>query len=405
MILTIPLYPGTLLANVRYFWIVAGVEQPPLSTGITQPDTDRPVFRFDVVPPVNAEEIIAYDNTAPNTNWNVGQYRIAALAPVPASTPVVITVPTLTPPGMRTVTLRSVYESILRQSGFDPVGDAVTHDTARAICEQINTCVMYAWRYWEWSQLELLQERAFRTTWTSSLQFNRVNSEGVPDELYYEGDQNYYRVLGTAPADPPIGTLPTNTNYFTPFDLTDRYISLDQVNETPIGEVIEIFVSDPRLSTQHDARRVPYQPTEHEVTVLGGTNPTVFVLFRIVPSQFSLVPYVAGKDYAVGDLVYNTTDGECYRILTTVTTSPDIADVPASSWVKVPFPAIFSNYVIMAAFAAGLGESGPGKAFDVQRYQAAIQAANEALTQEVDRLRAQGQRYRYKRWRVPYDSS
>jgi len=78
MIITIPLYRGTVLTNVRYFWIAAGVEGPEQSSGITQPDTDRPVFRFDVTPPDNAEQIIAYDVTAPDTNWNVGVVTVAS---------------------------------------------------------------------------------------------------------------------------------------------------------------------------------------------------------------------------------------------------------------------------------------------------------------------------------------
>src|SRR5215471_7056889 len=170
MIITIPLYPNTLLANVRYFWIANGVEGPPQSSGITQPDTDRPIFRFDVTPPGGAEEIVAYDNTAPTTNYNVGQYRIAALAPVPPGPPIVLTIPSAAPPTLRTVTFRSLYESILRQHGFDPTAD-VGHDTLRAVVDQLNTAVLYAWRYWEWPQLELLQERPFRTAWTNTLQF------------------------------------------------------------------------------------------------------------------------------------------------------------------------------------------------------------------------------------------
>src|SRR5438270_11323250 len=78
MILTIPLQPGTALANVRYRWIVAGVEQGAQSSGISQPDASFPLFEFNVTPPSGADEIIAYDVTD-LTNWNVGPYKIAAL--------------------------------------------------------------------------------------------------------------------------------------------------------------------------------------------------------------------------------------------------------------------------------------------------------------------------------------
>jgi hypothetical protein len=408
MILTVPLAPGTALSAVRYRWIVGGLEQAEQSTGISQPDALYPLFVFSVTPPANADEMIAYDNTNP-ANWNVAQYKAAAAPPPPPGPPIILVTPPYGPPTLRTVAFKSVYDSILRQHGFDPVGDAVNHDTLRAIVEQINSEIHYAWRFWEWPQLELLQERAFRTIWTSTLQFYRLNAEQVQDECYYQQDGNYYRVLYTAPTDPPVGTLPTDTTYFEPIQLTNPYILLDQVNQTPIGEVIEIFASDPRLNTWHDANRVPFQPTEREITCLGSVPNTVFVQFRIVPSEFTGIPFVSGKNYALGAAIYHPATGECYRALQANPTGDPTAQ--PNQWLKVPFPAIFTNYVISAAFAAGLNESDPsekdGNVLANRRALAgqALNDAQEALVQEVNRLQAQGQHYRYKRWRVPYDSS
>jgi hypothetical protein len=242
--------------------------------------------------------------------------------------------------------------------------------------------------------------------WTDTLQFYQLNYAGVADELYYQLDGLYYRVREDAPGNPPPGTLPTNTDYFETFDLTDRYIALDQVNQTPIGEVIEIFKTDPRLTTLHDADRVLFAPSEHEVQVIGCANATVFVQFRIAPSEFTGVPFLTGKNYSLGTAVYNPSDGECYRALQDNPTGDPIAQ--PSQWLKVPFPQIFAQYVTLSAYAAGLGESDPiekdANALTHRRalMQNAAQAAEEALQQEVDRLRAQGQFYRYKRWRPTY---
>jgi len=83
MIFTAPLQPGTLLVNVLYKWLVNGAFQPPSSSGITQPDSNFPIFRIDTggVAPVGAEELIVYDSTA-LSNWNPAGYRagFAALA-------------------------------------------------------------------------------------------------------------------------------------------------------------------------------------------------------------------------------------------------------------------------------------------------------------------------------------
>ena len=81
MIFTVPLLPGTTLANVVYIWIAAGAAGAVTSTGITQPSSSFAVFRIDSVPPTNAEEMIVYDTTD-LTNWNVAGYRagLSALA-------------------------------------------------------------------------------------------------------------------------------------------------------------------------------------------------------------------------------------------------------------------------------------------------------------------------------------
>jgi hypothetical protein len=384
------------------------VVQAVQTSGISQPDANFPMFVFSVTPPANADEIIAYDNTNLN-NWNAGNYKTAVAAiGLPGPPPALITAPAFGPPTLRTVTFKSVYESILRQAGFDPVGDAVTHDTLRRITEQINSGLHYAWRYWEWPQLELLQERAFRTIWTNTLQFYRTGVEGTPDEIYYGADSSYYRVNPAAPSDPPIGTLPTNATYFTQFTLSDCYILLDQVNQTPIGEVIEIFAADPRANTSHDAERLHFEPTEREITVIGSAQSTVWVQFRIVPSEFTGIPFVTGKNYSLGARIYHPTDGECYRALIANPTGDPTAQ-PAQ-WLKIPFPEIFSGYVTMAAYASGLLENDGGAEKDTNVLAhkralagAAMQDADETLTQEVDRLRAQGQHYRYPRWRVPWD--
>ena len=80
MIFTVPLQPGTLLANVRYKWIAAGVAGSVLSSGITQPDGAFPVFRIDAAPPAGAEEVLVYDNSDAANNWNTGGYKMNVAA-------------------------------------------------------------------------------------------------------------------------------------------------------------------------------------------------------------------------------------------------------------------------------------------------------------------------------------
>ncbi len=76
MIFTVSL-PGTILANVRYQWLVAGALGGALSAGITAVDALFPYeFRIDAVPPTDFEELYAYDVTDA-TNYTKGRPQIA----------------------------------------------------------------------------------------------------------------------------------------------------------------------------------------------------------------------------------------------------------------------------------------------------------------------------------------
>jgi hypothetical protein len=124
MIFTIPMQQGTLLVNVLWKWLVNGAFQAPSASGITQPDSNFPIFRIDTGAnaPTGAEELIAYDNTD-NTNWNAGGYRsgFAALASAQQ-----ILLATLATPGAGTYILApalSSSQSIARVYGnFSDIG-------------------------------------------------------------------------------------------------------------------------------------------------------------------------------------------------------------------------------------------------------------------------------------------
>jgi len=394
MVFTVPLRPATVLGNVRFYWLAGGVVGATQSTGITQPDATFPMFEITSSPPVNADELVVWDvtNTA---NWNVGQYKQALVGTA------VVTPPTHVCPDFpfRTVNFRKVWESIIRRHGLDPIVH-IEHDIVRSVVERINDRMATAWIFWEWPQLSLLEERAFRTTWTSLSTFFRVGCEGVPDEVYYPIDGNYYRVLSTAPIDPPAGTLPTNTTYYTRFDISDRYILLDQVGQRPMDGVIAIFDTDPRLSQHHYATKLPFRPTEREVTLTwAGTGNTVFVLFTILTPQFTMALFLPGRTYKNGDTVFEPADGDCY-----MANQDSPSGGPASQptmWNKLPFPAIFRRFVVAGAYADGLRETDPVENDPVQRQirntkiQIADAEAEGYLQQEVDRLIQEGQAYRY----------
>jgi hypothetical protein len=118
MVFTIPLQSSTLLANVLWKWLVSGSFQAPSSSGVTQPDSNFPIFRIDTGgnPPTGAEEMMAYDSTD-LTSWNTGGYR-PGLAGLASAQQVLLV--TLATPGSGIYTLApapSPQQSIARVYG------------------------------------------------------------------------------------------------------------------------------------------------------------------------------------------------------------------------------------------------------------------------------------------------
>jgi hypothetical protein len=101
MIATIPLQPGTVLANVLYEWLASGAPTTPTASGVTQPDTRFAVFRIDSTPPTGAEELIAYDSTN-LANWNVADYN-AGLDAIAAADQILLTAPYVPTTGPSTI--------------------------------------------------------------------------------------------------------------------------------------------------------------------------------------------------------------------------------------------------------------------------------------------------------------
>lgn len=94
MIFTVPLQPGTTLANVVYLIITNGVAGSPTATGVTQPSATFPVFRVDTgaTSLTGAEEILVYDTTDTTNNWNVANYQTYA-ASLTSATQIILTSP------------------------------------------------------------------------------------------------------------------------------------------------------------------------------------------------------------------------------------------------------------------------------------------------------------------------
>lgn len=302
---------------------------------------------------------------------------------------------------MRAVTFQSIYQGVLRRLGLDPVGDVSTHDTGRSIARHIATRCRTVWTYWEWPEITRTEERAYRALWTASSQYVRVNSDGKPDEIYYLANATYYRVNPDATTDPPIGTTPTTVvtpAYFISFVPTTKFIERDQLGQRPMGPVIGVWDTDPsEFDTSWTSGALAFTPSERGITIQNGPATTVFVQYILDIPRPTMVPFIFGKSYAVGDKVLYLLDGNCYRC-----TTPSSSHSPSDTafWSIELIPEFLSSYLEAGVFADCMRESrGDGDEGARAQRQAAIADADaeaqDYLRTEIDTLLRQGQRYYY----------
>jgi hypothetical protein len=307
---------------------------------------------------------------------------------------------------MRTIPFQTVYESILRRHGLDPVGDRVTHDTARAIAQHVNKRIRQAWTYWDFPELSHTEERAYRTVWNATHQFFRG------DDLFYIPSMTYYHVLDDATGDPPVGTVPAtqgttgpegdwtvNSTYFEILSPVDTYVAYDPVCKTEMGQVLGVYATNPRLNGCAYQNGLNFRPSEKGIDVCCAPGPTVFIHYMLPEPKFTLVPWIGGKHYKPGDRVYQPTVGDCYRCrLATQSGGPP----DPNYWFLESFPALLEDYVVPGAYADCLKET-PIDGGDVQTKAlgaaAAESEATAAIQSAIDALIAQGQKHY---WLKPY---
>src|SRR4029453_14565964 len=92
-------------------------------------------------------------------------------------------------------------------------------------------------------------------------------------------------------------------------------------------------------------------PSEKGIDV-AGAGPTTFITYKMPVPQYTIIPYVIGKIYNPGDVIFDPTIGECLQALALTAALP--AD-PAF-WKRVPFLEKWAMYVEWGAYADCLSE-------------------------------------------------
>jgi hypothetical protein len=296
---------------------------------------------------------------------------------------------------------KEVFDDVVRLLGRDPQGE-VKPDMARTIASRINDRVRTICPAWRWPQWELTEERAFRQVWNNTHQYLRATTvDGKPDELFYIGvapnytGQGYYVVNVAALGDPPVGTPPTNTTYFSPLTPVDTFIAYDQTCKRSIGMVLGVYSQNPRVPTGSKCGGLRFEPSERGVDVISTNGPTVFVTYKMPTPKYTIIPWVTGKTYVRAQTVFDIVTGECFQALDSTTAL--VSDI--LHWRRIPFPEEWNSYVTQGAFADCLMEFDQGGNADAQvkmlLSQSAEQKAGDGLQTEVDTLVIQGQKLQW----------
>ena len=348
---------------------------------------------------------------------------------------------------MRTVTYQSVLWGAARLLGLDPVRDLNLQMAAR-LTEYITRAVAKGWRFEQWPDSTLTQQRYFRPVYDPAATY-AASAVGAPVEVYFIAADRYYQALqpstGQLPATwDPVGCTwtensaywaeshprycgplwmpntnygvgyasglpfqvknPTDGNYYqcttahtsgSTFDATkwglltpfSRYISYNQPGQTVIWEAPSVcaFRRDPRVFTSNPWAIRTWR-NDAGITFPGETVNSVWLQFWTAPPQFVSALFSATTAYAKGVTIYDPATGDCWTSVTTTTAGQNPSSTPAS-WSRILFPFVLAAYVKRMAMADLLRDQK-----QTDRAQAEQAAAEDELQDEADKaLTGQGQ--------------
>lgn len=353
---------------------------------------------------------------------------------------------------MRTVTFQSVLNGAARRASLNPIG--LDSGLLAQLAEYVTSWAKKGWEWEFWPEWTVLEQRQYRDTYNSATAYP-APAINAPVEVWFPPAQLYAQALqATTGHDPfvsingawvancPYWELSTGsysgqlwaptTNFvqgvpgtsgtivrspnddqfyeciithtsgssfdptkFGPLTVFERYISLDQLNRTPIGEVSMVSRGNPRTNPRFPGP-LKFIITNQGILPAPLAGAQVWVLFRLRPPQFTSEAYVSGDTYEEGDVVYQpATTGECYVSLIDANTGNTPEDNPAK-WQKQDMPELIAEAVKIGAYAELIrSDSQNEKADDAEEKAKAklVEASDVALGSQGQYERASAEVY------------
>ncbi|MFA7333529.1 MAG: hypothetical protein WC130_04455 [Kiritimatiellia bacterium] len=248
---------------------------------------------------------------------------------------------------MKTCTIKSVYEALVRKRGLNPATANLSATDKALIADYINGRMPEGYERTWWSDLMRAEQREYRDT------YDAAGNYITGDEVYHvaaDGGEHYYISL----QDANVGHDPdTATTWWAEVgDTFLRTLSFQQQGKTEIGAVDLqncVFDVDPRIN-RFAGRIENVIFYEDGILVSADEAPArPWIWFRPPVPEFSLTDWNAATAYAIGDLCYYASSGESYKALQVSTDKNPYEQT--EYWAPVEFPAFLKNFIVWAAHA------------------------------------------------------
>lgn len=197
---------------------------------------------------------------------------------------------------MRTTTFKTILDAVAL--AWQAEGELTAEDKAVVAASMDTLRVNQLWTYADWKELEVIEQRYFAEDWSGTAAYE------IGDLVYWPDTDLYYTCLTKATSNDP-----SNTNDWELVTGYAQLVAFEQEGKTAIGTVLDVTLSDPRLNT--DKGTVAYIRREQAVQVQVNQK-FVWLRFTRREPRLTSAAYDAATTYAKGDVVYQSTTGQCY---------------------------------------------------------------------------------------------
>lgn len=271
----------------------------------------------------------------------------------------------------RTVTFLSLLNATAQRVGLTP-GSTLTSEVAESFANYITDAIRDIKSSFRWASLELTEQRYYRLAWSNAITY------AEDAEVWSATEEKYYRSL----QDTNLNHAVTDTAWWEEAGDLARYVDRFQTGKTEIDAVYSAHDDDPRSAVNPTSRNFRLSG---DYIIFDETAPdSVWLVFRRAIDAVTTTAWASGS-YAVGDVVYYSTTGECYTCIAAATTQ---APTDTTKWARVEIPREWAAILTARAaadYARADGNLDLAATFEIQ----AARALNSAMEDAAHRQHQQ----------------